>query len=279
MTKRLPAISIVRKSIIMKTKTNVFLDFNYTQFDGHLHNSVMRFTDGYKDNNIAGLAKDQLMRELMGKDPLTTESKLAVHQALIDSKKKSNKTFDFFDAKGLNEFAKESKDKNVDIIVLTASDFPNAIKAVYELKGLTHLKDVSVISVPVHYGRTVMAESKTKEIQQYEREQRSGIKGLDTVYNIFVDDTKINIDVFKKNSNPATNIGILAVRGINVKQLNSVVSKTLTHAGKISKCRQQSEIIPVYENVNPHKVTEGHDLEKGFLWKTIQKMFRMLILK
>ncbi len=263
----------------MKTRTNVFLDFNYTQFDGHLHNSVMRFTDGYKDNQIAGLAKDQLMRELMGKDPLTPESKLAVHEALIDSKKKSNKTFDFFDARGLNEFVKKSRDQNVDVIVLTASGFPNAIKAVYELKGLTYLKDISIISVPVHYGRTVMAESKTTEIQKYEREQRSGIKGLDIVYNIFVDDTKINIDVFKKNSNPATNIGILAARGINVKQLNSVVNKTLTHAGKIGKRGQQSEINPVYENANPRRGMEDQDIEKGFLWKTIQKMLRMLILK
>ncbi|WP_426479207.1 hypothetical protein ACP3T3_07075 [Chryseobacterium sp. CBSDS_008] len=263
----------------MKTKTNVFLDFNNTQFDGHLHNSVMSFIEEYKDNNIAGLAKDQLMRELMAKDPLTPESKLAVQQALMDSKKKSNKTFDFFDAKGLNEFVKKSKDQYVDVIVLTASSFPNAIKAVYELKGLTHLKDISMISVPIQYGVAVMAESKSAEIQQYEREQRLRIKGLDTVHNIFVDDTKINIDVFKKSSNPATNIGILVTRGINLKQLNGEVDKTLTHLGKIRKSRRQSEIDPVYENVNPRKRNENQDTEGGFLWKTIQKMLRMFILR
>ncbi|MEJ5049354.1 hypothetical protein WH221_05910 [Chryseobacterium culicis] len=249
----------------MKRKTNVFLDFGNTQFDGHLHNIVSKFRNGYKDNTIPGLAKDQLMRELTGKDPLTPESKWAVQQALMEAKQKSeksDKTFDFFDAKGLNEFVKKSKAQEVDVIVLTASSFPNAIRAIYEIKGLTQLKDISMISVPIHSNRTVMAESKNTEIQRYEKEQKSRIKGLDTVHNIFVDDTKINIEVFQKSKNPATNIGILATRGIDLKQLNNEVDRTLTHLNTIGKPKPQSEIEPIYENVNPLKVEENQDIEE-----------------
>ena len=245
----------------MKTKTNVFLDFDNTQFDGHLHNAMNTFTGQYEDHDIPGLTKNQLKRELMGTGPISPESKQAVQQALEDAAKmdslraKNNSkykahTFGFFDAEGLNEFAKKSKEQGVDVVVLTASMFPNAIKAVYEMNGLTHLKDISIISVPINRSREVMAESKNKEIQEYEKEQRSRIKGLETVHNIFVDDTEINIKVFNKSENP-NNIGLFTPNGINIKDLQEKVEKTLT--GK-----QKS----VSEKVNPRESMENQNTEE-----------------
>ncbi|BFO68491.1 hypothetical protein [Chryseobacterium sp. KCF3-3] len=166
----------------MRTKTNVFLDFDNTQFDGHLHNAIMKYTNKYQDNDLPGLSKDQLMKELMGKDPLTLSSKYAVQVALINAKNaakeeaektgKPEKTFNFFDAKGLNEFVKKSKNQGVDVVVLTASLFPGAIKAVYETRGLTELNDIPMIAVPISKDRIVMAKSKDAEIKKYEKAQK-----------------------------------------------------------------------------------------------------------
>ncbi|MCP1299659.1 hypothetical protein NK356_10810 [Chryseobacterium sp. S0630] len=220
----------------MKKKTNVFLDFDNTQFDGHLHNAIMKYTNKYQDNDLPGLTKDQLMKELMGKDPLTLSSKYAVQVALINAKNaakeeaekagKPEKTFNFFDAKGLNEFVKKSKNQGVDVVVLTASLFPGAIKAVYETRGLTDLNNVPMIAVPISKDRIVMAKSKDAEIKKYEKAQKSSIEGLSTVHNIFVDDSKENIEVFTKSRNP-NNIGILATKGIDLEKLTTEVEKTL----------------------------------------------------
>ncbi|MDQ1856008.1 hypothetical protein [Chryseobacterium sp. WLY505] len=251
----------------MKTKTNVFLDFDNTQFDGHLHNTMIRYTGEYEDHDIPGLTKKQLMKELMGTGPLSEESKQAVQEALADSAKidvlkaKNNPkykahTFDFFDAEGLNELAGKSKGQGVDVVVLTASMFPNAIKAVYEMNGLTHLKDISIISVPINTNRTKMAEDKNTEIQKYEENQRLKDKELHTVHNIFVDDSKENIQVFTKSRNPATNIGILTPDGIGkvMKSLEKEIENTLEKkSGK-----QES----VSAKVNPRESVENQNTEE-----------------
>ncbi|MDR4951018.1 hypothetical protein REB14_02330 [Chryseobacterium sp. ES2] len=248
----------------MKTKTNVFLDFDNTQFDGHLHNAVMKYTNKYQDNDLPGLTKDQLMKELMGKDPLTPGSRYAVQVALINAKndakeeaekskkagkpEKSEKTFNFFDAKGLNEFVRKSKNQGVDVVVLTASLFPGAIKAVYETRGLTDLKDIPMIAVPISKDKIVMAKSKDAEIKKYEKAQKSRSKGLSTVHNIFVDDSKENIEVFNKSRNP-DNIGILATKGIDLEKLITEVEKTLI--------RQATKPEQSKGKKNPPSVEEG----------------------
>lgn len=246
----------------MKTKTNVFLDFDNTQFDGHLHNTMIRYTGEYEDHDIPGLTKKQLMKELMATGPLSEESKQAVQEALADSVKmdalraKNNPkykahTFDFFDAEGLNELAARSKGQGVDVVVLTASMFPNAIKAVYEMNGLTHLKDISIISVPINSNRTKMAQDKNTEIQKYEENQRLRNKDLHTVHNIFVDDSKENIEVFNKNKNP-NNTGILAPNGIDLKKLNTAIEKTLS-----GKQESVSKGVSSYDNTENQTTEEG----------------------
>lgn len=246
----------------MKTKTNVFLDFDNTQFDGHLHNSMNSFISNYSNNDIPGLTKKQLMKELMGTGPLSEGSKQAVQDALelslvLDkgrakgNPKHKAHTFDFFDGKGLNEFAAKSKGQGVDVVVLTASMYPNAIKAVYEMNGLTHLNDISIISVPINSNRTIMAQDKNTEIQKYEENQRLKNRDLHTVHNIFVDDSKENIKVFNESRNP-NNTGILAPDGIDLKKLTAAVEKTLS--GK-----QES----FAKGVNSHDHTENQDTEEG----------------
>lgn len=47
-----------------------------------------------------------------------------------------------------------------------------------------------------------MAKSKDTEIKKYEKAQKSSIEELSTVYNIFVYDSKINVNEFKKSRNP-----------------------------------------------------------------------------
>lgn len=61
----------------MKKKTNVFLDFDNTQFDGHLNNAIMKYANKYQDNDLPGLTKDQLFKEFMGKGPPILSSKYA----------------------------------------------------------------------------------------------------------------------------------------------------------------------------------------------------------
>lgn len=246
----------------MKTKTNVFLDFDNTQFDGHLHNSMNSFISNYSNNDIPGLTKKQLMKELMGTGPISEGSKQAVQDALefslaVDrgrakgNPKHKAHTFDFFDAKGLNEFAAKSKGQGVDVVVLTASMYPNAIKAVYEMNGLTHLKDISIISVPINSNRTIMAQDKNTEIQKYEENQRLKNKELHTVHNIFVDDSKENIKVFNESRNP-NNTGILAPNGIDLKKLNTAVEKTLSGKQEF-----------VSKGVSSNDNTENQDIEEG----------------
>lgn len=262
----------------MKTKTNVFLDFDNTQFDGHLHNSMNSFISNYSNNDIPGLSKKQLMKELMGTGPLSEGSKQAVQDALelsltLDrgrakgNPKHKAHTFEFFDAKGLNEFVGKSKNQSVDVVVLTASMYPNAIKAVYEMNGLTHLKDISIISVPIT-NRAQMAQDKNTEIQKYEENQRLRNKELHTVHNIFVDDSKENIQVFKKSSNPATNTGILVPNGIVLKELITAVEKTLSGKQEsVSKGVSSSapEVPPrtKTDKASVHDYTEDQDTEEG----------------
>lgn len=262
----------------MKTKTNVFLDFDNTQFDGHLHNSMNSFISNYSNNDIPGLSKKQLMKELMGTGPLSEGSKQAVQDALelsltLDrgrakgNPKHKAHTFEFFDGKGLNEFVGKSKNQGVDVVVLTASMYPNAIKAVYEMNGLTHLKDISIISVPIT-NRAQMAQDKNTEIQKYEENQRLRNKELHTVHNIFVDDSKENIQVFRNSSNPATNTGILVPNGIVLKELTTAVEKTLSGKQEsVSKGVSSSapEVPPrtKTDKAPAHDYTENQDTEEG----------------
>ncbi|QBA19770.1 hypothetical protein EU348_00770 [Chryseobacterium indologenes] len=262
----------------MKTKTNVFLDFDNTQFDGHLHNTMMRYTNKYQDNDIPGLTKGQLMDELMGKAPITPSSKWAVQTALMnarnDAKETNEKlkaegkpakpehTFDFFEGQSLNKLVKERKEQGVDVAILTASMFPGAIKAINEIKGLTQLNDIPMIVVPIASGGTVkenklkMAQDKNKEIQKYERAQRASIEGLIDVKNIFVDDSKENIEVFTKSRNP-NSTGMLATKGLNkelMEKLNNAIEKALEQQAAISKQRNKENASyvqdDIYANVN-----------------------------
>jgi hypothetical protein len=270
----------------MQTKTNVFLDFDNTQFDGHLHNSLAQFIRQYEDNDINGLTRKQLERELMNIGPLSEGSKQAVKDALELSltmdrgRAKGNPkhkahSFEFFDGKGLNEFVGKSKGQGVDVVVLTASMYPNAIKAVYAMSGLTELKDISIISVPINSDRIKMAQDKNTEIQKYEENQRVRNQDLHTVHNIFVDDSKENIQVFRNSSNPATNTGILVPNGIVLKDLTTAVEKTLSgkqeyvSKGVSSSAPEVPPRTPVVppkaktDKASAHDYTENQDTEEG----------------
>lgn len=260
----------------MKTKTNVFLDFDNTQFDGHLHNTMMKYF--YKSDNILHelqkvepeLTKDQLIKELKGEAPLTPTSKYAVQLALKSAKndviKENEKlkaegkrekpvhTFDFFDGKGLNELVKERKGQGVDVAILTASMFPGAIKAINQIKGLTQLNDIPMIVVPIvstgkpKEDKLKMAQYKNKEIQKYEKAQRASIEGLIDVKNIFVDDSKENIEVFTQSKNP-NNIGMLATKGIDLAELKNAIEKALEQQAAISKQRGKEKASYVEDDI------------------------------
>ncbi|MDR4894347.1 MULTISPECIES: hypothetical protein [unclassified Chryseobacterium] len=267
-----------------KTKTNVFLDFDNTQFDGHLHNTMMKYF--YNSDDILHelqkvepeLTKDQLIKELKGEAPLTPTSKYAVQLALKSAKndviKENEKlkaegkrekpvhTFDFFEGQSLNKLVKERKEQGVDVAILTASMFPGAIKAINEIKGLIQLNDIPMIVVPIVSNGTTqqnklkMAQYKNTEIQKYERAQRANIEGLIDVKNIFVDDSKENIEVFTKSKNP-NSIGMLAAKGLNkelMEKLNNAIEKALEQQAAISKQRSKEKASyvedDIYANVN-----------------------------
>ncbi|WP_426479206.1 hypothetical protein ACP3T3_07070 [Chryseobacterium sp. CBSDS_008] len=263
----------------MKTKTNVFLDFDNTQFDGHLHNTMMKYF--YKSDDIfhklqnvePELTKEQLMKELKGEVPLTATSKYAVQLALMSAKndaEEANKklkaegktekpvhTFDFFDGKRLHELVKERKDQGVDFAILTASMFPGAINAINQIKGLIHLNDIPMIVVPIASNGTAkenklkMAKDKYKEIQKYERAQRTSNEGLIDVQNIFVDDSKENIEVFTKSKNP-NNTGILATEGLGkelLKQLNNEIDNVLKQQAEKSKQHSKESASSIEEGI------------------------------
>lgn len=207
----------------MPTITNVFLDFDNTQFDGHLHNILSNYVKQYKDNEINGLSAERLKAEFTGERPISSYSEIAIEMGIYlyktDAKlNMQKKKLDFFDAKKLNEVVGVLKREGVNVMVVTSSDYPNAINTLYKIKNLGNLQDIRIIKCSVTPDIQQRAKDKIEKIAEIEKE--FSIEE-DRVINFFVDDSEENIKAFNESRNKGNNIGFHASEGMDTAFLEA----------------------------------------------------------
>ncbi|WP_166925925.1 hypothetical protein [Flavobacterium poyangense] len=204
----------------MQTVTNVFLDFDNTQFEGHFQNALTKYLNNYKDDSIKDLSKERLRAELTGESSISNESEIAILEALRKKiELNEDNGFDFFDGKRLNEVVGELKRAGATVMVLTTSSYPNVIRTVYRMNELSNLQSLSILRVPITTSQQI-AQDKISRIQKLEDELLKG--GYDKVVNFFVDSSKYNIDEFKKGRDLNFNFGIHAKDGMTEKVLSDL---------------------------------------------------------
>ncbi|WP_114820179.1 hypothetical protein [Chryseobacterium sp. KLBC 52] len=168
-----------------------FIDFDYTQFDGHVHSAIRNYIDSTMNWEIYG----QLTNE---SEEIGMLGKQAIEKAFEQYKEShpaSKNTFEFFAGKELDELVGDFKAKGVDFYVLTASAYPKVIKYLYQQNGFKNLENIPILTVSATK-KEQMAIDKNKLIGKIEDEIR---KENDQVFSVFLDDTAENINVFKED--------------------------------------------------------------------------------
>ncbi|WP_166925923.1 hypothetical protein [Flavobacterium poyangense] len=216
----------------MPTITNVFLDFDNTQFDGHLHNILSDYLNNYKDDDVYLLSKERLRAELTGEHPITSDSEVAIIKAIGLYKEKlklhkQNKSLDFFDAQKLNEVVGILKKNGVNVMVLTSSDFPNVINSLYRIYNLTSLQGIPIINCAVTPNIQQEANDKIEKITAIEK-QLLLENAANRVINFFVDDSSEPIRAFNKDRDRSNNFGFNVLRGMNKPFLETFQNFVLT---------------------------------------------------
>ncbi|WP_166925928.1 hypothetical protein [Flavobacterium poyangense] len=215
----------------MDKTINLFLEFDNTQFDGNLHDILANYLNKYKDNQIPDLTKKQLQSELIGENEVTELSKKAIQEAIKNHTRNSilnerDHTGDFFDGNRLNEIVGNFQKLGINVIVLTASPH-KAIRALYDMHHLDHLKNLEIKSVPANYSPEMRANSKINIISKLEGE--ASHNGSDKIVNFLVDSSKSSIDAFTKNRNPDSNIGMHTPKGLHGTLLNNLKKQVLSN--------------------------------------------------
>lgn len=232
----------------MENKVNIFLEFNHVQFsadiDTVVENYLRRYDkEKYKKDRIEGLSKEQLVEELTGRNPLSSLTKSAVQNA-VEMYNFDNLVHEgpvvLRGADKLDKVVGEFKGKeNTKFMILTKSRYPNAIKALYEINGIENLKDLQIL--PNH------EEFQNKNETIAIIEDKALKEGADKVCNIFIHHDNDEIESFRKDRNPGSNIGIHVTNGVSertIKKLKNAVLYVNSEESIQSKLRDltQSDI-------------------------------------
>ncbi|MCX2681932.1 hypothetical protein OOZ15_18415 [Galbibacter sp. EGI 63066] len=157
--------------------TNLFIDFDHTQVNGHIHNAITRALN--TGDLPQGFDREEVIEALNSNLELTEGVGRWVDKQIA----KNN--IEFFDSKLLAEKVKEYSDMGVNTFTLTASGVSSAIRRMYRNAGLGALSESIV---PVSHDNVPL--NKANLIR--ESEIANKMAGNQDVVSIFVDDSKKN---------------------------------------------------------------------------------------